>query len=403
MATMLTALHVALLRSAVSLALVAGPLISQAVWSMGSPWTDLAVVIAAAAPGDIVLLNGLTFPSFALNKGLVIVGPGTIQPNTSLFPVSVTTLTIPVGQHAHFSDVSFLPILPFFLHRVDANGSVTFVGCTFREGTPHNLISYGTVLLHHCSVSGSAPYGLQVQGGGVLVQSGLCSIVNSTVQGGSGIFGGSAVFHIPATAAVRANGGRLWLSNSTLVGGGGFWSAIYGGVPGAPAVVVAGSSEITDCTLTGGASVSLAGASALDGNSMTRHARSTLLVSAGVPPSTGAVVMVPQLVGIGIDQDFRIGQASTITATAGSSQLLGILAGFDGFTTTHPVVTGPVIGTLSQMVTLTTATPSAGSPVAYALAIPNAPQLVGLALYAQAFQLDGLVVRSSAAIGGAIH
>src|SRR5262245_23676835 len=76
---------------------------ARTVWSMGAPWTNLAAVIAQAAPGDIVRLNGLTFPPFNMTKGLTILGPGVI----SLTASPPTTLSIPQAERAHVVNVDF--------------------------------------------------------------------------------------------------------------------------------------------------------------------------------------------------------------------------------------------------------------------------------------------------------
>ena len=48
-----------------------------------------------AAPGDIVRLNGMQFPPFALSKGLALIGPGTILPFGFTSLNQVTRFTIP--------------------------------------------------------------------------------------------------------------------------------------------------------------------------------------------------------------------------------------------------------------------------------------------------------------------
>src|SRR5436190_17403962 len=67
------------LRAVAAAVVLSGWSVAQAVWSMGAPWPDLGAVVASAAPGDIVLLNGLTFPALSITKGLTILGPGTIE------------------------------------------------------------------------------------------------------------------------------------------------------------------------------------------------------------------------------------------------------------------------------------------------------------------------------------
>src|SRR5262245_34426675 len=228
---------------------------AQTVWSMGAPWTDLAAVITAAAPGDIVMLNGMTFPPFQLPKGLTIVGPGVIQP--SIAGPLYTVFTIPPAQHAHVVDVDFLHF--GYPHSVRATGTVTFEDCSFGVGSPDSLtIINGTVLLHRCTftpsswASGSSPTG------GMRMQGGVCWITDSTLVGGPGHFlgGGIPSYGIIGTPALLVEAGTVCVSNSTLTGGQGFVPGIFCcPVPGERALVVLGGSvSITDCTLTGGSS-----------------------------------------------------------------------------------------------------------------------------------------------------
>lgn len=64
---------------------------------------DLAPYIAAASPGDALVLAA-KHPCFTLNKGLQLVGNGTV-----IDPVApaITTLQIPPGQRARLSGLQF--------------------------------------------------------------------------------------------------------------------------------------------------------------------------------------------------------------------------------------------------------------------------------------------------------
>jgi hypothetical protein len=366
---------------------------------MGSPWTDLSAVIAAAAPGDTVLLNGMTFPPFSMQKGLTIVGPGVVA---GVLGSLQTTLTIPPGERAQVVDVDFQPFVHpslglFGSNKVVADGRVTFEGCTFGQGVPNNLVTSGSVMLLRCSVVGnSAAFWPQVVGG-MAVQSGYCALVDCTIRGGNAVFCPScASYWVPATPALRVLGGTVVASNSNFVGGSGFTS-IFVPSSGIAAVQTAGVSYFTDCTLAAGANPAGSPLPALIGNATTFYAR-TLFGTAPGPQSNLA-----QLVGLQMPQPLRIGQQATITAVAGTGNLLGILAGFDSVVGAHPVVVEPVLTPLAQLVTLTTAIPTSGSAVSHVLAVPNAPTLVGLGVFVQAFQLDGLAVRASAAVGSVVH
>jgi hypothetical protein len=376
---------------------------AQTVWNMGAPWTDLAAVLTAAAPGDVVRLNGLTFPPFALTKGLNIVGPGTIQPPSFPGPVQ-STLTIPAGQQARLVDVEFAPLviafgLGFTPHSVVADGSITFDSCRFRQGQPCNLTTSGSVLLHRCQVLGD-PFNVWPQPvGGMQVQSGLCSLVDCTIAGGNSVFQPAWPYSIASTPALRVNGGTVLASRTNFTGGAGANLGVFGVSAGSSGVVVtAGSCSLADCTVTAGNSPSAISPPSLAASVTTFVARTTLAAATG-PASSGPVQQEPELVGIGLDLPLQLGQTSTFTAIAGSTNLLAILAGFDGDAYTHPVVLDPFVGSPAQHVLLTLDLPNAGSSVPRAIVVPNASTLVGFGLYVQAFQLVATGLRASAAVG----
>src|SRR5262245_12543872 len=380
---------------------------AQTVWSMGAPWTDLAAVITAAAPGDIVLLNGMTFPPFTLTKGLTIVGPGVIQATMPLVP-QYTVLTIPPAQHGHVVDVDFPPFV--YPHGVRATGTVTFEDCTFCVGVPDSLAINGTILLHRCTFV-PAPAGTGPSpAGGLRMQGGVCWITNSTLVGGPGHFYGVGIpsYGIPPTPALLVQSGTVCVSNSTLTGGQGYVPGIFGSpVPGERALVVLGGSvSITDCTLTGGSSPSgLPGPDAVMASPGTvSYARSTFTGGAGTPPGqpgTGQVQHVPEFVGMAIAQPFRLGLSTQLIATAGTAQPLGMVAAFDPASATHPIVLGPFLAT--PLVPLLVAMPQPGAQVVRTISVPNQATLLGFELYAQAFQLAGAFVHVSAAVGGVVH
>ncbi len=368
---------------------------------MGSPWTDLAAVIAAAAPGDIVLLNGMTFPPIVMNKGLTILGPGSIAAGVGTALQS--TLTIPAGERAHLSDVGFVPYgIPGFGllggHKVVANGRVTFEHCFFHQGVPNNLVVSGDILLNRCSVLGDASSFAQQTVGGMVVQSGYCSLVDCTIRGGNAVFcGGCPSYWIPATVALQVNGGTVAASNTVFIGGSGGLGGVFVSALGSSAVQAAGTSYFADCTLTAGANPAGAPLPHLVGGATTFYARTMFGTTTG--PQSNA----RQLVGLQMSQSLRLGQTSVLTAIAGTGTLLGILAGFDGVVGTHPIVVEPVLAPVTNLVTLTLANPVPGSAVTHALLVPSAPALVGVALFAQAFQLDGVVLRASAAVGSVVR
>ena len=103
-----------------------------------------------------------------------------------------------------------------------------------------------------------------------------------------------------------------------------------------------------------------------------------------------------------IAQPFQLGLTTQLIATAGTSQLLGMIAAFDPTPATHPAVLGPFLGAVPT-IPLLVAAPLPGAQVLHTVSVPNQPQLLGLVVFAQAFQLESAFVRVSAVVGGVVH
>ncbi|MCA8953833.1 MAG: right-handed parallel beta-helix repeat-containing protein [Planctomycetes bacterium] len=384
---------------------------AQTVWNATS--SDLTPIFAQATPGDIVLLSSnVGYLPFHLNKGLTLIGPaggsGWVGTGPTNGPVD-TRILIPSGERARFVNLHFASLLPTTLlgHQVQASGDITFEDCVFdgtSYGTPHVIVG-GNVRMNHCRIgwSNAKTSGLIATSGYVSLTdcdlggtpaawdpfgahrastSGL-TIDNATVVASlCSIRGGSAAVGLPPSpgANISGNSGRLFLSDSIVSGGnGGYGSPWF--VPGAPALAVSTT-----------------------GASLAEVARSTFSGGLGTvngPPMTGNATFVPELVGIRIDHGFVRGQTTTVTATAGSSQLLlGIFGSFDPNLSTYPLVIEPALQTAFGV---TLATPAAGALVTAPIAIPNMSALLGVEAWLQALQLTSGPVRASAVVGGVVH
>lgn len=384
---------------------------AQTIWSMGAPYTNLDAVLTAAAPGDIVLLNGMLFAPFTLTKGLTILGPGTIRPSASGGGAVTTTIVVPAGERAHVAEVQFSSTqlsstLGVAMHMVVAQGDVTFEQCAFHQGAPFCLDAAGNVLLRGCSVSGSG-WSTSVAwgtGGGMRVNGGVCHLTDCQLQGTNAWLSGQ-IGALPASPGLRvASGSTVHLSQCTIVGGSGLVAIPSFAFP-APALIADGTVLIADSVVTGGAGLGLPGATGIVSNVPTFLARCLVQGGSGNPAgsaTTGSSQALPGLVGLSLSQGWRLGQSSTLTANMGLTQLCAIFGTLDSTPTVHPDVFGAIRGSLASMVPLLVTMPTS-SQVSCVFSVPPAASLLGTALFAQAFQLDGAVVRVSAAVGGVVR
>jgi hypothetical protein len=373
----------------VSLACTAG---AQTLWSVqGSTGSNnLLAVLSQVAPGDVVQFvpNTGTFPPFTLNVGVHLVGPATIQ---SAGGAANTRFDIPPGQRTLVRGLSFRFSTNGSRHTVTVMRNTAFEECVFDD----LLDSSGDVLLRDCE----ALRGIRVTGG-------VCSISGGRSLGISAFWFGLSTY---STSALEISGGTVIASNIVAVGGNATctYDAYNPVLPASPAIAVTapGRLLLSDSQLTGGLGVQCASgaitpnAPALSGTADTIFSRTTL-----VGGSVGPIQLTTDRVGLVLDQGFALGQTTTATATAGSSQqLLVVVGGFDATPTSLPFVEGPIYGLTAGPIVLTVATPPPGSVVVHAVQVPNAPALRHLPVWLQAFQVNGTAAYASPLAGGTLR
>lgn len=370
---------------------------------------DLAPYIAAAAPGDTLLL-GARHPNFTLHKGLHLVGNGTvIEPQQAS---QLSTVQIPAGQRACLSDLQF-PILAnlgnmsFMGSEVLIHGDVRLEGCSFSTMYRAMTVSGGNVLLRNCQLY--ADFG----GDPLLVTGGVCSVIGTTATGNDGLQVYMLGSH-DASPGIRQTGGTLWIAHSTLIGGDiGF---MFGQpvLSGKPALLVSGGTAfVVDSTLTGGAGAQYMGFpvpahSAIEAVGQVGYARCNLLGGAGsppAPPTTGNATSVPNLLAIQATGTMNQGSTFQIQATAGASgQILAIAASLETSVSTNPLAAQPVLGGGTNLIVQTVAAaPANGSIVTSSLSVPAIPALRGIFVTWQAFQWDSPIVQASPLVGSVVH
>lgn len=388
--------------SSLLLCALADGAIAQTTWYAPSG-TDLTSLFAQAAPGDVVVLNG-TYIGFQLTKGLVVIGNGSSIIGFGLPATWTVGITVPAGQQARFHGVTFFATPgyhPYFgspamlAMPVRVNGNATFEACNFSSigfllssSNTSLVVEGGTVVLNECSTRA------------VGVLGGAVSMTRCSVRGddawAAGTYPGVPVHVQAGQAGLTQLGGTVLVSNCTLTGGQSvpvWWSP-----PPAKEGFISfgGTAVLTDSTIVGGGYPS-----SLVGTAQTRFARCSL---SGNPPSSGPVASVPQLIGIRMDQGLQLGQTSSVTAIAGSDQLLGIVVCFDAATYVLPPFAEPLFGDPGKMDFVLFAAPGgAGDPVTAPITVPNNLRLRGFPVLLQALQLDGAIVRASAAVGGMIR
>lgn len=406
------------LRAVAAVAISFAGLSAQAIWTASS--SNLQAVFQQAAPGDVVLLpGGGPYEPFQLTKGLTLIGVlSQTQIENQQGPTHDSSITVPAGQRARIVDLDFRQAAYGGGHHVQVNGDVAFEHCRFQPssfGNPESVeILDGDVRMHHCEVLPSL-WGAS----GLRAVQGLVSLTDCTLAGNRASWD-PFLFTLQSASGLYIENATVVASRCTITGGAAGWDvSAQPYLPPAPGIRVTGSSGrlfLSDSAVTGGSGFTQyhpqnlmgpgAAAIAAGGAGVVEFARSALLGGPGTvvgPASTGNVVQVPELVGIGIDHGFVRGLTTTVTATAGSSQqLLGVVGGFDGTLGTNPIVVEPVLPA-TQVFVLVLATPPVGGVVPAAVAVPDVPGLLGVDVWLQALQWTNGAARASPVVGGVVR
>lgn len=268
---------------------------------------QISDAIAAAQPGDLILVQQGSYLPFDLTIGVCILAPAgatvTTPPGGGGLPW-VHPIQPPAGQHAQIVGLTFVtnsaypPAEPPVT--VHATGNVVFADCVFRnwsDYTSNAVICNGDVQFDRCQWLGVWDC-LLVQGGRVVANS--CSFSPSRV-----IWAGWD------TKCIVASGGELRLNFCTLHG------SDANGQPssiGSTAIQLSGTASLTvaDCSITGGNSITTPSIG-ITNNTTTpvRHARSLIL------GGTGVLSHVPTQVGPG--PGFSGPEQSTLLVGGGGS------------------------------------------------------------------------------------
>ncbi|MCI0586735.1 MAG: hypothetical protein L0323_07845 [Planctomycetes bacterium] len=166
----------------------------------GVDFTDLPPAIAAAADGDVLLVQPGTYSHFTLTgKGLRILGSGASGPNTAFVTDAnpglgmgrTTVNAVPTGSVLHLEGLRFLgsPAAPSRLQILGASTRATLADVVVigpQEGTGL-LVESSQVRIVRCSITGGEGQGFSSAGPALVVRNGAeVHAAGSTIQGGEG-------------------------------------------------------------------------------------------------------------------------------------------------------------------------------------------------------------------------
>ena len=279
----------------------AAPAVAQATHLVGpGGFPQITDAIAAAQPGDLILVQQGTYLPFDVPIGVRIVAPNGASVTPTAGANFTRQVTPPAGQQATiagliFRTVSFYPpaIWPV---KLNITGHVVFTDCYFTSnnadypGSP--TVCNGDVQFDRCVWLGLDDC-LQISGG--RVQLNECSL--------TGIW---TSYNPPPARAILITGGELAVFSSDLRGSSG---APSGSCPGSAGIELLGSARLrlVDSTVLGGDGwPGCPGASGVANSTgfAVLHARSQVVGGTGAfsvqePPFTGLEVAAPLVGGFG--------------------------------------------------------------------------------------------------------
>lgn len=390
---------------------------AQAVWNVTSP-TGIQAAIAAASPGDIIVLTPSGgFPDyepFTLNKGVTIRGNGArVGPSPTLaWPGTTITIAIPAGEIAHldqvdcsygFQTAAFTIGCPIII----SGGGVRIDRCVMRAFPATLTITGGDVVLHSSTMT-TVPNLIALPYHGLVATGGSITLRDCWVEGSAGGCnpqtgcGGPWGNLMAGTAAVVSNA-VLHAERTTFVGGNHpttqFTNNGGHGIDATNSTV-----RLAHCTVRGGSSLAGNGGNALTNNSaIVADLRQTGLFP-GAPTgsaSTGPVNLAAPLTSLELQPVWTRGQASTLAVRGDAHALHGLWIVTVPSPSVSPLVVEPIWS-------------SGATPVAFGIldasgqttllvAVPALASLLHTPVWCQAVSGTALPLRASTIAGGVVR
>ncbi len=347
---------------ACSLALAVGTAAAQTVHQVGiGGFMTIDAAIAAASPGDTILVAPGQHAPFTLQKGLTIRGFSSTQIIT--FGNFHPTAHIPAGQKAHLAGLAFTSLF--------CSGDVTIDSCSFST-IPRLVLTQATVHLQRCTVLGTM-LNLGWSTAPISLQDSELYATNSSFRGIDGLFTG--------TGAMTLVNSKLYGSQLTIESGTG---------PAAdPALTADATSEVVLCDSTilgptGGCPL-IASQGRLD--------RCTL---------SPACSPLPTLPVLGISQQInpQIGQHLVVAFRSAPGDLIFVWAAFELAPQHVPFLQGPALLPLASAFPLTTLVADANGNAGAHWPVPFNLSLQHHQVWLQGVQGTSLPLPASVAVGG---
>ena len=357
---------------AAGIAALSSPFLScQATLTVGpGGYIDVNAAIAAANPGDTIVVLPGTYPAFLMSKGVLIrpAVPGTVT-FAVLFPV--VGAQVPAGQTGHLVGLQLPGVLV-------SGGRLSIIDCTIAPGRL-SVMSGALVVVEGTTI---AVFGVFNAAAIYADQSEI--VTTDCVLTGSGA---STIPPINATPAIDLYSSRLHGSRLVLQAG-----PSLSGPPGAPALRadVASTVWLSDSTLTG--DPSSCAIQATNG----RHDRCLLTPNCSTLPA-GFVL------GVHRPQPLQNGSVFTVDFTLQPGMAVGICAAGTFAPQMYSELEQSLLLPVATAFALTTVVADAQGIATAAWLVPAGPQFLDRTLWIQGFSGFALPLQASPLTGGVVR
>jgi len=400
--------------------LVTAPLHAQATLTVGAGgYAEIADAIAAAQPGDLILVGPGAYQPFDLTIGVRIVAPegaavipsmgGTFSRQISApagqraeivgigfrtfsyYPPAIYPVNLTINGHVTFADCGFSAInADYSMPLTVCNGDIQFDRCTFEALDDCVVVHGGHVQLNECKLTGSGASYNPPPARAIRAGAGQVDVFSCELRGAS-----FAQYFCDGSEAIQLTGqARLRLRDSTVIGGMGdpFYFGCLGG---------SGIANYTSFPV--------------------EHVRSQIVGgvdAAGVqhPPISGPEQLTPLIggfgppaPGFGQDGGPRVGAAYTATVIAPSSSLAAVALSFERtLATVVPSIAQPVHFDPADVILFTwsvAATPLPAWPGFGTFEVqtaPLTPAMANLEFWLHPLVWDGAQFQAGPTLGGVV-
>lgn len=374
---------------------ISAPAISQAVLRVGAgqAFPDIGAAVAAASPGDRILIDAGTYGGFVLDKGVLLrPEPAHAQVNIGSFS-SAIDCEVPVGQTALLEGLDLDGLLNVRkpVGQVAA-GTISLIDVDSSSGI---TIDDAALALRGCVFLGGRAEGIKMTGAAVL------NAVQCTIQGGR-----VSWFPLMRQGIAASGQSSIVASNCTITGGAISSIHTYTNVSSGVSLTGNAQASFVDSRIAAFAPnsfstvVGLANASAVP----VVLERTTTVSAVLQSPSVSG--LVDNSLVLGLTTQTPLVRGSTFTLDFKTRPALPVVAHLTlqlATPSSHPAVAQKQWGFIANSIVLGQFVSDAQGDVSVSIAVPNTAWLLDLPVWFVGWSGDSLPVQLSPVLGGTIR